>query len=87
MGTSSELVIEGRLDGRTVSATWWNGTITGDDELVEAVHRIVASGVTVTNGGRSHRASLRNIHGAAIALIRAVDGTGSMQISLQPRQR
>jgi hypothetical protein len=81
MPPGEQLVIEGRLGGRVVAATWTNGYLVGDAVLVVAAKLVAASGVTVEQDGKVYTASLRTLEGASIALMRALDEIESVRIS------
>jgi hypothetical protein len=81
MSSGEQLVIEGRLGGRAVAATWCDGTLTGDAVLVVAAQLVVASRLVVEDDGRTITASMRTLQGAAVALMRALDEIESVRIS------
>jgi hypothetical protein len=78
--------IEGTLAGSRVGATWWNGSVTGDQFLVVAAQLVIACGVTVQDDGREVRASFDTLGGAAIALIHALDEVHRAKVTIPSRR-
>jgi len=85
MSSGEQVVVEGRLGGRTVSATWYDGNVIGDAILVVAAQLVAASGLNVFDGTAMVGASLRTLPGAVIALMRPLDDIESVCISTPSR--
>jgi hypothetical protein len=81
MSSGEQLVIEGRLGGRLVGATWADGDVVGDAALIHAARVVVADVLTVDQDGTVYTASFRTVQGAAVALMRALDDIESVRIS------
>jgi hypothetical protein len=81
MSSGEQIVIEGRLSGRAVSATWYDGNLIGDAILVVATQFIAASAPKVHDGTTLVDVTLRTLPGATIALMRALDEIESICIS------
>lgn len=64
-----------------MGATWFNGNVVGDAVLGVAARLVAASGLTVIENGNTYGASLRTVHGAGVALMRALDEIESARIT------
>jgi hypothetical protein len=84
--TDAMFSVEGTLAGRRVGATWWKGSVTGDQFLVVAAQVVIAFGVTVQDQGCEIRASFNDLGGAAIALIHALDEVHEAKVTLPSRR-
>jgi hypothetical protein len=81
MASGEVLVITGWIDGRSVGATWCDGTVIGDEVLIRGAETVAASGLMVEQDSDVYTASLHTLQGAAIALMRALDDIESVRIS------